>query len=84
MARHSNVLIALVITILWALGGFTVFTYFAVRCAASASMPSQISLALLVFGGAAAIGSMLGGALADRLGTLTDRRPRARRHGELP
>ena len=30
VARHGNVLIVLLITILWALGGFTMFTYFAV------------------------------------------------------
>ncbi|QOZ72122.1 MFS transporter [Bradyrhizobium arachidis] len=66
VARHSNV----VITILWALGGFTVFTYFAVPLHGLGFDASQISLALLVFGGAAAIGNMLGGILADRLGTL--------------
>ncbi|MGY8664117.1 MFS transporter [Bradyrhizobium sp. UFLA05-109] len=70
VARHSNVLIALLITTLWALGGFTVFTYFAVPLKSLGFDASRISLALLVFGGAAAIGNMLGGVLADRLGTL--------------
>jgi predicted MFS family arabinose efflux permease len=70
VARHSNVLIALVITILWALGGFTMFTYFAVPLRALGFDASRISLALLVFGAAAAIGNMLGGLLADRLGTI--------------
>ncbi|MEK9279839.1 MFS transporter [Bradyrhizobium sp. ISRA442] len=70
VARHGNVLIALLITILWALGGFTVFTYFAVPLKSLGFDASRISLALLVFGGAAAIGNMLGGVLADRLGTL--------------
>ncbi|MBR0807656.1 MFS transporter [Bradyrhizobium japonicum] len=70
VARHSNVVIALLITILWALGGFTVFTYFAVPLRSLGFDAAQISLALLVFGGAAAIGNMLGGVLADRLGTL--------------
>jgi predicted MFS family arabinose efflux permease len=70
VARHRNVVIALLITILWALGGFTVFTYFAVPLRGLGFDASQISLALLVFGGAAAIGNMLGGILADRLGTL--------------
>jgi predicted MFS family arabinose efflux permease len=70
VARHSNVVIALLITILWALGGFTVFTYFAVPLRGLGFDAAQISLALLVFGGAAAIGNMLGGVLADRLGTL--------------
>lgn len=71
VARHRNVLIALLITTLWALGGFTVFTYFAVPLRGLGFNASQISLALLVFGGAAAIGNMLGGVLSDRLGTLT-------------
>jgi hypothetical protein len=70
VARHSSVLVALLITILWGLGGFTVFTYFAVPLRGLGFDASQISLALLVFGGAAAIGNMLGGVLADRLGTL--------------
>ena len=70
VARHSNVVIALLITILWALGGFTVFTYFAVPLRGLGFDAAQISLALLVFGAAAAIGNMLGGVLADRLGTL--------------
>jgi predicted MFS family arabinose efflux permease len=70
VARHGNVLIALVITILWALGGFTMFTYFAVPLRALGFNAAHISLALLVFGAAAAIGNMLGGLLADRLGTI--------------
>ena len=70
VARHSNVLIVLLITILWALGGFTMFTYFAVPLRGLGFDASHISLALLVFGAAAAIGNMLGGLLADRLGTI--------------
>jgi predicted MFS family arabinose efflux permease len=70
VARHSNVLIVLLITILWALGGFTMFTYFAVPLRGLGFDATHISLALLVFGGAAAIGNMLGGLLADRLGTI--------------
>ena len=68
--RHGNVLIALLITVLWALGGFTMFTYFAVPLRALGFDATHISLALLVFGAAAAIGNMLGGLLADRLGTV--------------
>ena len=69
VARHRNVLIALLITILWALGGFTVFTYFAVPLRGLGYDAFDISLALLIFGSAAAIGNVLGGLLADRLGT---------------
>lgn len=70
VARHGNVLAALLITTFWALGGFTVFTYFAVPLRELGFDASRISLALLVFGGAAAIGNMLGGVLADRLGAM--------------
>ncbi|MGY0571514.1 MFS transporter [Bradyrhizobium sp. RDM12] len=70
VARHGNVLIALLITVLWALGGFTMFTYFAVPLRALGFDAMHISLALLVFGAAAAIGNILGGLLADRLGTV--------------
>jgi predicted MFS family arabinose efflux permease len=79
VARHGNILIVLLITILWALGGFTMFTYFAVPLRGLGFDASRISLALLVFGAAAAIGNMLGGLLADRLGTIGGARPE--RHG---
>jgi len=69
VARHRNVLTALVITILWALGGFTVFTYFAVPLRGLGYDAADISLALLIFGSAAAVGNVLGGLLADRIGT---------------
>ena len=69
VARHRSVLTALLITILWALGGFTVFTYFAIPLRGLGFDASDISLALLIFGVAAAIGNMLGGLLADRIGT---------------
>ncbi|GLR87868.1 MFS transporter [Bradyrhizobium iriomotense] len=70
VARHRNVLVALLITILWALGGFTVFTYFAVPLHGLGFNANDVSLALLTFGVAAAIGNMTGGLLADRLGTI--------------
>jgi predicted MFS family arabinose efflux permease len=70
VARHGGVLVALLITILWALGGFTVFTYFAVPLRGLGFSASDISLALLVFGAAAAVGNILGGLLADRLGAI--------------
>ena len=69
VARHRSVLTALLITMLWALGGFTVFTYFAIPLRGLGFDASDISLALLIFGAAAAIGNMLGGLLADRIGT---------------
>ena len=70
VARHGAVLTALATTMLWAIGGFTVFTYLSVPLRNLGFDASGISFALLVFGVAAAIGNMLGGTLADRLGPL--------------
>jgi predicted MFS family arabinose efflux permease len=70
VARHRGVLYALAITALWAIGGFTVFTYLSVPLRGLGFNASDISFALLVFGSAAAIGNMLGGILADRIGPI--------------
>lgn len=70
VARHRAVLYALATTMLWAIGGFTVFTYLSVPLHYLGFDASEISLALLVFGSAAAIGNMLGGTLADRFGPV--------------
>jgi len=70
VARHGAVLIALATTVLWAIGGFTVFTYVSVPLRTLGFDASEISFALLVFGVAAAIGNMLGGTLADRMGPV--------------
>jgi predicted MFS family arabinose efflux permease len=68
VARNSEVLYALATTMLWGAGGFTVFTYLSVPLQNVGFGASEISLALLVFGSAAAVGNMLGGTLADKLG----------------
>lgn len=70
VARRGAVLHALAITILWAVGGFTMFTYLSVPLRELGFGPTEISLALLVFGSAAAIGNLLGGSLADRIGPI--------------
>jgi len=70
VARHGAVLYALATTALWAIGGFTVFTYLSVPLRSLGFDASEISLALLIFGSAAAIGNMLGGTFADRLGPV--------------
>ena len=70
VARHPGVLYALATTVLWAIGGFTVFTYLAIPLQGLGFNATDISLALLIFGSAAAIGNMLGGTLADRFGPL--------------
>jgi len=68
VARHDAVLYALATTALWAVGGFTIFTYLSIPLHGLGFGATDISLTLLVFGAAAAIGNMLGGLLADRLG----------------
>jgi predicted MFS family arabinose efflux permease len=70
VARRPAVLHALSITMFWAIGGFTVFTYLAVPLRELGLSPTEISLALLIFGIAAAIGNLLGGNWADRIGPV--------------
>jgi predicted MFS family arabinose efflux permease len=70
VARRPAVLHALSITVFWAIGGFTVLTYLAVPLRELGLSPTEISLALLIFGIAAAIGNMMGGTLADRIGPV--------------
>jgi predicted MFS family arabinose efflux permease len=70
VARRGAVLHALSITAFWAMGGFTVFTYLTIPLHHLGLGPTEISLALLIFGVAAAIGNMLGGTLADRIGPI--------------
>jgi len=70
VARRPSVLYALSITAFWGIGGFTVFTYLAVPLRDLGLSATEISLALLVSGIAAAIGNMLGGTLADRIGPV--------------
>ena len=70
VARHPALLYALATTALWATGGLTVFTYLSVPLRGLGFTASDISLTLLVFGSAAAIGNMLGGMLSDRFGTV--------------
>jgi predicted MFS family arabinose efflux permease len=70
VARRPTVLHALSITVFWAIGGFTVLTYLAVPLRELGLSPTEISLALLIFGIAAAIGNMMGGTLADRIGPV--------------
>ena len=70
IARHTDMLYALATTTLWAVGAMTVFTYLAIPLRGIGFDAAEISLALLVFGSAAAIGNMLGGHLADRIGSV--------------
>ena len=68
VARHGAVLHALATTALWATACLTVYTYLSIPLRGLGFSASDVSLALLVFGSAAAIGNMAGGALSDRIG----------------
>jgi predicted MFS family arabinose efflux permease len=68
IARHGGVLQALATTVLWAAGTVGAFTYLSVPLQALGFTPSGVSGALLLFGVAAAIGNLGGGALVDRIG----------------
>jgi len=70
VARHGAVLHALATTALWATGCLTVYTYLSIPLHGLGFSASDISLALFVFGSAAAIGNMLGGTLSDRIGHM--------------
>ncbi len=70
VARRGEVLRTLAVTFLWGLGGFTSFTYLAVPLQHLAFDANGISLVLLAFGIAAAVGNTSGGTLSDRIGPL--------------
>jgi predicted MFS family arabinose efflux permease len=71
VARQPAVLLALLITMLWATGAFTVYTYLASFLARAANIAgSSVSVVLFLWGVAAVIGLRLGGRLNDRFGHL--------------
>jgi len=71
VARQPAVLLALLITMLWATGAFTVYTYLTSFLARAAGIAgSSVSGVLFMWGVAAVIGLRLGGRLNDRFGHL--------------
>jgi len=69
VVRQPAVLVALLSTMLWATGAFTVYTYLALFLARAAGLTgSFVSLVLFTWGVAAVIGLRLGGRLTDRFG----------------
>jgi predicted MFS family arabinose efflux permease len=70
VAGRRKVLRALLVTLLWAMGGFTVFPYLSIAFAFAGIEARGISLALFLFGSAAAAGNILGGILVDRIGSI--------------
>lgn len=66
---RSDILLALLVTMLWSTGAFTIYTYLAPYLTASIGVgEADISLVLFMWGVAAAIGVFAGGALGDRVG----------------
>jgi predicted MFS family arabinose efflux permease len=71
VVRQPAVLLALLSTMLWATGAFTVYTYLASFLARAAGIAgSSVSAVLFMWGVAAVIGLRLGGRLNDRFGHL--------------
>jgi predicted MFS family arabinose efflux permease len=66
---HTPVLLALLVTLLWAAGAYAVYTYLAALLAGLGIQGAQVSIVLFVWGISAAVGVTLGGALNDRFGS---------------
>jgi predicted MFS family arabinose efflux permease len=69
VVQQPAVLLALLSTMLWATGAFTVYTYLALFLARAAGLTGlSVSIVLFAWGVAAVIGLRLGGRLTDRFG----------------
>ena len=69
IAQRPDVLLALLVTTLWATGAYTVYTYVALFLSAAAGLKGiGISAVLFLWGISAAAGVFTGGRLNDRLG----------------
>ena len=56
-------------TIMWGASLYGVYTYLGSGLAAAAFSPGQVARAILCYGGGAIVGALIGGCLADRMGT---------------
>jgi DHA1 family inner membrane transport protein len=66
--RQGRVLLALSVTVLWTIGGFSVYTYITPLLEKLAPLsPSGLTAMVLVYGIAGVFGNMLGGYAADRM-----------------
>ena len=71
VAREPALLVALLVTMLWATGAYAVYTYLASFLSRAAGLTgSSIGAVLFMWGVAAVIGLRLGGRLTDRFGQL--------------
>jgi predicted MFS family arabinose efflux permease len=69
VVRQPVVLVALLVTTLWATGAYTVYTYFAVYLRVVTGISgAHLGLVFLLWGICAAVGVFTGGSLNDRLG----------------
>ena len=69
VARQPVILMTLLVTTLWAMGAYTVYTYLALFVAKTTPLHgAQIGYVLFTWGVAAAIGVFIGGKAVDRLG----------------
>lgn len=67
---QKPVLLALLVTLLWATGAYTVYTYLAAFLASQLGIDgANVGIVLFVWGVAAAMGVTFGGALNDRFGS---------------
>jgi predicted MFS family arabinose efflux permease len=71
VVRDPAVLLGLLVTMLWALGAYTIYTYLTTFLSAATMIEgAHVSGVLFLWGAAAAAGLYAGGALSDRLGAL--------------
>jgi predicted MFS family arabinose efflux permease len=69
IARQPVVLMTLLVTTLWAMGAYTIYTYLALFIAKTTQLHgAQIGYVLFTWGVAAAVGVFIGGKAVDRLG----------------
>lgn len=72
VARRPSVLIGLAVTLFWAIGAYTVWTYIAPYLTTVANLgPNGISLIVCLWGIGSAVGVFSGGSLSDRFGAKT-------------
>jgi predicted MFS family arabinose efflux permease len=68
-ARQPDIMVTLLVTTLWAMGAYTIYTYLALFVAgATALHGAQIGYVLFMWGAAAALGVAIGGKAVDRVG----------------
>jgi len=68
--RNKTVLLSLLVTLLWAAGAYTVYTYLSAFLASGLGIEgAKVGIVLFVWGVSAAVGVTFGGALNDRFGS---------------